>query len=122
MSGTIATLSSFAQEVAPRKIAVLGSMAELGAESPAMHASVGAVAAKADLATLLVGGEFAADLARGAREAGFPDDRIVLFDENDDAVKWLRANARCGDLVLLKASRRYHLEDVLDGLRAAHVG
>ncbi|MBC5810577.1 MAG: UDP-N-acetylmuramoyl-tripeptide--D-alanyl-D-alanine ligase [Candidatus Eremiobacteraeota bacterium] len=122
MSGTLATLASFALEHAPRKLAVIGSMAELGPESSAMHAKVGAAAAKAHLAALLVGGDFAEDLARGARDAGFPADRIARFDDNDDAVSWLRANVQCGDLVLLKGSRRYRLEEVLEGLRAAHAG
>ena len=121
MSGTLATLGSFAREAAPRKIAVLGSMAELGSEAPAMHERVGAAAAASGLAAMLVGGEFAGDLARGACGAGFSDECIVVFGDGAQAVAWLRANARAGDVVLLKASRRYHLEDVLEGLRATHV-
>jgi UDP-N-acetylmuramyl pentapeptide synthase len=70
---------------------------------------------------MLVGGEFAGDLARGACRAGFSDEWIVGFGDSAQAVEWLRANARAGDVVLLKASRRYHLEDVLEGLRATHV-
>ena len=119
MSGTLATLRSFASEGAARKIAVLGSMAELGPEAPAMHERVGAAAA-AGLDALLVGGDFASALARGARAAGLGSERVVPFDDSAAAVAWLRAHARAGDLVLLKASRRYHLEDVLEGLRAAH--
>jgi UDP-N-acetylmuramoyl-tripeptide--D-alanyl-D-alanine ligase len=120
LSGTLATLRSFSQEGATRRIAVLGSMAELGSEAPAMHERVGAAAVACGLAALLVGGEHAGDLARGARAKGFPEVRLVTFAQNADAVAWLRANARPGDVVLLKASRRYHLEDVLEGLRAAH--
>jgi UDP-N-acetylmuramyl pentapeptide synthase len=45
----------------------------------------------------------------------------VAFADGVQAVAWLRANGRAGDVVLIKASRRYHLEDVLEGLRAAHV-
>jgi UDP-N-acetylmuramoyl-tripeptide--D-alanyl-D-alanine ligase len=120
MSGTLATLRSFASEGAARKIAVLGSMAELGPEAPAMHERVGAAAAAAGLDALLVGGDFASALARGARAAGLGSERVVPFDDSAAAVTWLRTHARAGDLVLLKASRRYHLEDVLEGLRAAH--
>ncbi len=121
MSGTLATLGSFARESASRKIAVLGSMAELGSDAPAMHERVGAAAAASGLAALLVGGEYADDLARGARGAGFPQEGVVAFADGVQAVAWLRANGRAGDVVLIKASRRYHLEDVLEGLRAAHV-
>ncbi|MGP6158843.1 MAG: UDP-N-acetylmuramoyl-tripeptide--D-alanyl-D-alanine ligase [Vulcanimicrobiaceae bacterium] len=118
MSGTIATLESFAHELARRRIAVLGSMAELGADAPAMHARVGAAAAASGLDMLLVGGEFAAELAGGARREGLDAERIVRFERNAEAVGWLRAHLRPGDLVLLKASRKYKLEEIVEGLRA----
>lgn len=120
MAGTLATLDAFSRERGVRRIAVLASMAELGDGSPAMHARVGAAAARADVAALLVGGEYAADLARGARAAGLAADCLVPFVRNADAVRWLRSNARAGDLVLLKGSRMYRLEEILEGLRGAN--
>jgi len=120
MSGSLATIASFAKEPAARRIAVLGSMAELGSESSDMHARVGEAAARSGLAALLVGGDFAQDLARGARAGGLPLERIVPFESNAVATQWLRANVRPGDLVLLKASRRYKLEEILDRLRSAY--
>jgi UDP-N-acetylmuramoyl-tripeptide--D-alanyl-D-alanine ligase len=122
LSGMLATLASFAQERGTRRIAVLSSMAELGDDASAMHRRVGAAAAAAGLATLLVGGEFAPDLARGARAGGLPEARIVPFADNAAAIAWLRGNAREGDVVLLKGSRRYRLEEVVAGLRGAHAG
>jgi UDP-N-acetylmuramoyl-tripeptide--D-alanyl-D-alanine ligase len=120
MSGTLATLSSFAAEVASRRIAVLGGMAELGADAPRMHAEIGAAAARSNLDRLLVGGEFAADIARGALDAGFDRSCIVCYSDNGEAISWLRKHRRSGDLVLLKASRRYRLEEIVEGLRAPH--
>ncbi len=117
MSGTLATLASFAREPVARRIAVLSSMAELGEDAPEMHARVGAAAAQSNLDVLLVGGDYMADLARGARENGFDRTRIVPFASNALAVAWLRANVREGDLVLLKGSRRYRLEEIVEGLR-----
>ncbi len=119
-SGMRATLESFAREEASRRIAVLASMAELGDDAAEMHRTVGAAAARAGLDALLVGGDFAMELASGARAGGLPESRIVPFASNDAAIAWLRSNARAGDLVLLKGSRRYKLEDVLAGLRGAH--
>jgi UDP-N-acetylmuramoyl-tripeptide--D-alanyl-D-alanine ligase len=119
-SGMLATLASFARERASRRVAVLASMAELGDDAAEMHRTVGAAAARAGLAALLVGGDFAADLASGALAAGMPASCIVSFASNEAATAWLRANGRAGDLVLLKGSRRYKLEDVLAGLRGAH--
>lgn len=118
MSGMIATLEAFAQEPGTKRIAVLGSMAELGVESAHMHHTVGKHAAHSKLDFLLVGGEYADDLAAGARSAGFDAARIGRFAGNDEAVEWLKAHAGTGDVVLLKGSRMYKLEQVLQGLRA----
>ena len=117
MAGTLATLDAFARERAARRIAVLSSMAELGDGAAAMHERVGAAAAGAGLDALLVGGEHAGDLARGARDAGLAADRLVNFERNSDAVRWLRDHARSGDVVLLKGSRMYRLEEIVEGLR-----
>ncbi|MDQ6931077.1 MAG: hypothetical protein M3126_10500, partial [Candidatus Eremiobacteraeota bacterium] len=118
MSGMIATLEAFAQESGTKRIAVLGSMAELGTESAQMHHTVGKHAAHSNLDFLLVGGEYADDLAAGARSAGFDAARIARFAGNDEAVAWIKEHAGSGDVVLLKGSRMYKLEQILQGLRA----
>jgi UDP-N-acetylmuramoyl-tripeptide--D-alanyl-D-alanine ligase len=118
-SGMIAALDAFAAEAAERRIAVLASMAELGPASPAMHERVGAHAALAKLDVLLVGGDHASSLAAGAIAAGFPRDRIVTFVRNADVVEWLREHAGPSDAVLLKGSRKYKMEEIVEGLRGA---
>ena len=115
-SGTIAALDAFGEESAARRIAVLGSMAELGAESEALHERVGAHAAGI-VDWLLVGGEFAPALARGAQTAGLPQQRIVPFATNREAATWLREHAQHEDLVLLKGSRKYQLEEIVEEMR-----
>ena len=121
-SGTLATLESFAREAAQRRIAVLASMAELGPDAAEMHRRVGNAAAHSGLDAILVGGEFGPQIARGAREAGFDPERVVPFARNVDAIAWLQANARSGDLVLFKGSRRYRLEEIVEGLRRVDAG
>jgi UDP-N-acetylmuramoyl-tripeptide--D-alanyl-D-alanine ligase len=115
MSGTLATLDAFAQEAASRRIAVLGSMAELGADAALMHRRVGAAAAEASQ-IVLAGGDFAADIVRGATEAGAAASRVLTYAENAAAVAWLRANARSGDAILLKGSRKYKMEEIAEAL------
>lgn len=117
-AGTIATLDTFASERADRRIAVLSSMAELGPDAPAMHERVGAHAAQSNVDVLLVGGDFAASLAAGASRAGFPRDRIVSFADNAEVVEWLRENANAQDVVLLKGSRKYRMEEIVQSMRA----
>lgn len=114
-SGMIAALDAFAAEKPERAIAVLGSMAELGAESVKLHERVGAHAAKrADV--LLVTGEYADALARGAEGWGFSPQMIVTIEDNAHAARWLREHARKGDVVLLKGSRKYKLEEIVEDL------
>ncbi len=115
-SSMIAALDAFAAETASRRIAVLASMAELGDESGMLHEQVGAHAAgKVDV--LVVQGEFAAELARGAERAGFDAARIVRVAANAQAARWLREHARRGDVVLLKGSRKYKLEEIVEELQ-----
>jgi UDP-N-acetylmuramoyl-tripeptide--D-alanyl-D-alanine ligase len=116
-SGMIAALDAFGGEQASRRIAVLGSMAELGEESQTLHERVGAHAARR-VDVLLVRGEFAAALARGAQRAGLAPTQIVLIADNAQAAQWLREHASRDDVVLLKGSRKYKLEEIVEELRA----
>jgi UDP-N-acetylmuramoyl-tripeptide--D-alanyl-D-alanine ligase len=114
LSGTLATLATFGREEAERRIAVLGSMAELGDDAPSMHEKIGEIAAtRADV--VLAGGTFAADTARGVQSKG---GTIVRYDSNDEAIAWLRANVRRGDAILLKGSRKYKMEQIAEALGA----
>jgi UDP-N-acetylmuramoyl-tripeptide--D-alanyl-D-alanine ligase len=115
-SGMIAALDAFAGESGSRRIAVLASMAELGEESKNLHESVGAHAAgRVDV--LLVRGEYAAELARGAARGGLEAQQIVEIGTNAQAARWLREHVRPDDVVLLKGSRKYKLEEIVEELR-----
>ncbi len=116
-SGMMASLDAFASEKAARRIAVLASMAELGEESKDLHERVGTYAA-GRVDTLLVRGEYADDLARGATLGGLGIGQIVVVETNAQAAAWLRAHARADDVVLLKGSRKYKLEEIVEALRA----
>jgi UDP-N-acetylmuramoyl-tripeptide--D-alanyl-D-alanine ligase len=113
-SGTIAALDALDDQHPQRAIAVLGSMAELGDESARLHERVGAHAARR-AGVVLVSGEYADALVRGAQGG---DADIVRVESNADAARWLRDHARSGDVVLLKGSRKYRLEEILTELRS----
>lgn len=115
-SGMSAALDAFAAEDAHRRIAVLASMAELGADAPALHERVGAQAARMNVDMLLCGGDFASSIAAGAVAAGLPRDRVTVFETNDEAVRWLREHAGPQDSVLLKGSRKYKMEEIVERL------
>jgi len=98
-----------------RRIAVLGDMAELGAQSEAAHEEVGRRAAELGVAQLFTIGEKATGLARGARNAGL--NRVLEFSDVETAANAVRSFIKPGDLLLLKASRSARLERVGDYLR-----
>jgi len=116
-AGMMAALDAFAAESAARRIVLLASMAELGEGAADLHRRVGGHAAATHVDVMLVGGEFAGELASGARSAGLPSERIVPFMTNEQAASWVRSNTRAGDAVLLKGSRKYKLEEIVEELR-----
>jgi len=98
-----------------RRIAVLGDMAELGAQREAAHLEVGRLAAGAGVDQLVAVGAMAGVLARGARDAGL--NRVLEIAEVEAAGGALRKFLKPGDVVLLKASRSTRLERVAEALR-----
>ena len=101
-----------------RRIAVLGEMLELGADHEGGHERVGAAAA-AVVDRLVVIGEGAAGIARGARQAGLPSDRIAVVGDRAEALELLVSSLVGGDVVLVKASRGIALDLLVDDLRVA---
>jgi len=109
-------LRALGEVPAQRRIAVLGSMAELGALAESRHEQTGAAAATAALFKLYCGGEHAAALANGALRAGMPRDAVATFHSNEEIAATLRAELQAGDAVLLKGSRVQRMEQILDAL------
>ena len=109
-----ASLETFAEISirATRRIAVLGGMRELGARSTSLHEAVGAVAARTSDELLLVGGDDAAAIGRGARDAGF-EGVLKQVPDRDAAAALLAGHVAVGDAILLKGSRAVGLEKVV---------
>ena len=104
-------LGSLAATRGVRRIAVLGEMAELGADAVAMHREVLGVALESGLDRVVVLGASYAAAAEGAE-----DPRIVRFDREEPAeiAAWLQTSTAEGDVVLFKGSRSAALERILD--------
>jgi UDP-N-acetylmuramoyl-tripeptide--D-alanyl-D-alanine ligase len=95
-----------------RGFAVLGQMTELGDDADELHAEVGADAAAADLAGLIVVGDGAAPILAGARTVPGWRGELKHVPDAAAAVGALRRRLRDGDVVLVKASHSIHLERV----------
>ena len=85
-----------------RRVAVLGEMAELGADAPAYHAEVGALLSELGIEHVVAVGELAR--AYGGQWVATAA----------DAAAKLRADLRPGDIVLVKGSRSVGLEAVAE--------
>jgi UDP-N-acetylmuramoyl-tripeptide--D-alanyl-D-alanine ligase len=101
-----------------RCVAVLGYMAELGPIEAEEHLRVGELVARLGIEGLVVVGEEARLIARGAEREGVEPDRIAECGTVEQAALAARRLAGPGDLVLVKASRMARLERVADALRS----
>jgi UDP-N-acetylmuramoyl-tripeptide--D-alanyl-D-alanine ligase len=96
-----------------RHIVMAGEMLELGAEGEALHVACGRRMAERGVTKVVGVRGLAESMVKAARECGV--DAIFLAD-SEAAGKWLEANVRAGDVVLLKASRGVRLERSLASL------
>ncbi|MFM1935449.1 MAG: hypothetical protein RI990_408 [Planctomycetota bacterium] len=118
-----AALRAFAELAAgaPRRVAVLGEMLELGAESEALHAEVGRAVGAAGVGLGIFVGPLARPGAEAARAAGVPE--VLAVEALDDAgIGAIRAALRPGDRLLLKGSRGSRMERVVEALGGAAAG
>jgi UDP-N-acetylmuramoyl-tripeptide--D-alanyl-D-alanine ligase len=117
-SATTRAIDVLAATPAGRRIAVLGEMLELGDRSAALHDSVGRVVADRRIDALVaIGGDSAAAMVSGAIAAGMPREAARLLPTSDDAARIVSAEARSGDLILVKGSRGVKTDRVVERLR-----
>lgn len=114
MKGAIRSLGFLKGE--GRGILVAGDMLELGTDAPALHRSVGAVAARADVAMVMAAGEFAGAVRDGAVQGGIGPERIFL-GSREEIIVALKASLLPGDWVLVKGSRGMAMEKVLTAIQ-----
>ena len=99
-----AALEVFSQLHAPRKIAALGTMNELGEMTYVAHVEIGQLAAQ--VADLLVAvGHEAQTIKRGALEGGMTEGQIFTFFDSEEAGHFLVERLKQDDLVLVKGSQ-----------------
>ncbi|UCF78569.1 MAG: UDP-N-acetylmuramoyl-tripeptide--D-alanyl-D-alanine ligase, partial [Candidatus Eiseniibacteriota bacterium] len=97
-----------------RRIAVLGDMLELGESSESWHEEIGRVAAGAD--AVLLYGDFATAVRRGAERGGMNGAAVRIFATHDELAQEIASIWRQGDLFLVKGSRGMAMEQVLADL------
>jgi UDP-N-acetylmuramoyl-tripeptide--D-alanyl-D-alanine ligase len=110
-----AAIQLLAQTPGERRIAVLGTMKELGEHSLRLHRQVGAGVAQQGIDLLLTLADPAEAVALAEGAAGVES---LAFEQGDDLVDHLKQIGQAGDRILFKASRAVALDRVVDQLKA----
>ena len=99
-----------------RMVLILGDMRELGPTSPRLHRQAGQLAGELGCGLVLAVGEHAAQVAKGAGQAGLNSGKALAFGEMDELLAEAKAMLREGDVVLIKGSRSSRMERVVAAL------
>jgi UDP-N-acetylmuramoyl-tripeptide--D-alanyl-D-alanine ligase len=102
-----------------RRILAAGEMLELGPASPALHREAGRWAAGRVEWILGVQGN-AAEIVRGAIEAGHPADRARFFNDAAQVVPFIQDLIQAGDLIVVKGSRGVRMERIVEAVDERH--
>ncbi len=112
MKSSIDVLNSYKNR---RKIAVLGTMNELGDESINAHKEVGYYAKdKVDL--LIAIGNY-----KECYKDGFGSDNIITFEDKNEFIKNVNTIIKKDDVILVKASRGIRFEEIVNSLEEAQI-
>lgn len=109
----VAALQLLADQPGTRRIAVLGTMKELGEQSVALHRQVGETVRALGIDRLLI----LADPAEAeAMAAGAGDVSTEMFAHHNELAAHIKAQMQAGDRLLFKASRSVAMDKVVDCL------
>ncbi len=117
MKASIKTLSKIPSK--GRKIAVLGSMLELGNVSKTEHHKIGEFAIKNNVDFLYCYGEETKEMVLGANEEKEKQQKnctIKHFNNKEDLICCLKKNIIAQDVILFKASRSMNFEEIFNAV------
>ena len=83
-----------------RRVLITPGMVELGPIQEEENRALGRMAAQVCTDIILVGEEQTRPLQQGIRDAGFPEDRLQVYDTREEAIAWFNTALQPGDTVL----------------------
>ena len=98
-----------------RRVAILGDMFEMGDYSEFAHRQVGKFALNNTDILIAIGND-SEYMVKDLKENGFNEDNLYYFETKEEAIKKLDNIIKDGDIILVKASRGMHLEEVVEYL------
>ena len=97
-----------------KRIAILGDMLELGADTEIAHREIGFRVAELGIDFLMTVGEASKKFtASAAKEAGMDENKIAVFDDSAMAGKFLQDKMGKGDVILVKGSQGLRMEKIV---------
>lgn len=99
-----------------RRVAVLGSMFELGERAQAGHREVGEAAFESGIELLVTVGDLAEYIAKGALAKGMAPEKVFHCRDNEQAMAALKSRITAGDVILVKGSRGMKMEEIVRSL------
>lgn len=102
---------------APARIAVLGTMGELGDYETEQHIELGKSIVKYKVDKLVAVGDCAKLIADGAKSAGFAPENIFVAENAEEAGKITKNISKENDIILFKGSRTVGLEKAIELLK-----
>ncbi|MEM6821144.1 MAG: UDP-N-acetylmuramoyl-tripeptide--D-alanyl-D-alanine ligase [Verrucomicrobiota bacterium] len=96
-----------------RRVALLGSMAELGSYSENLHHWVGKEAVDKGMELIAAIGPFAEEYRKGALEAGLDPGKVVVCENHEDVARFYLKHRLEDDAVFVKGSRSMAMERVV---------
>jgi UDP-N-acetylmuramoyl-tripeptide--D-alanyl-D-alanine ligase len=100
-----------------KRILVIGDMLELGDQAADYHTQLGRLAADAKLNLIVVLGEQAGHVIRGALSAGFKRHQLAECSDMAALTMVLDCSLDPGDVILVKGSRGMRMERVIEWLQ-----
>lgn len=110
----LAMLTGLQAMKAPRKIAILGDLADLGGMSITWHKEIGSTAAQVADMVILVGRAMS-HAAPAARTAS-PQVDVHEFAEVQEVVPWLTRYLKADDLIFVSGGRSQHMSQIVAAL------
>ncbi len=110
----IASLNVLSKTEGKRKIAVFGSVAELGSVRDELLYEVGRQTALLKIDELITVTEDALSINEGAQKEGLLNNTNLA--SNIEVISYLKSNIKDGDVILIKGSRKYKMEEISESL------
>ena len=111
MKAAIDMLCDMTVQPGGRRVAVLGDMRELGTKSKELHREIGEYVVSKGIDLLVCLGEDAKEISDRAAELGL---KAAHSTEKQTILNFLKYKIKPNDIILFKASRAVHLEEVVD--------